>query len=246
MPSDDNDSWLNWPNLIFAIIAVIVGITAGRYAYLALLPNRKILLHEMISRARLLSNNESLHDIAVFYRNILLSDPWITQYVLSSNGWHSIRTEDFDQGRPIRINLNAKIIAVLHAPETLRWCIDESTLVIKKDLLPRKRVYKFALLCDGIPHDASIVHNLADVKVQTFVSYNHEKMKITSYYLPLALAPIFLVGSLLMLFNVISLEVLQIALLPAILSITIAGYRFRVIQKSPVYRVLFEHDFRSN
>jgi hypothetical protein len=68
MPSDGNDNWFNWPNLTIAIVAVIVGITGVWYAYSASFPSKKILLHEMVSRVRLLSIGEQLQDIVVLYR----------------------------------------------------------------------------------------------------------------------------------------------------------------------------------
>jgi hypothetical protein len=119
-------------------------------------------------------------DLKVLFRDQLLGNPRILRLRLASRGRRDIRTEDFDQSRPLVLNVGIDIIALISAksdPEPLpRLELEGRCIKIGPDLIRRRQTVTIAVLADGTSSHLTQNSPLIDVDVQR-QTYNKRNPK---------------------------------------------------------------------
>lgn len=117
-------------------------------------------------------STSNTRDLKVLYGDEQLRQPNIVWLRLISRGRRDIRSEDFDQGRPILLNVGARIIAVLGSTsdpkraDMPKVAIDGKTLTVGPDLIRKRQTLGFVLLVDGDRPYVSCTARLGDVGVR--------------------------------------------------------------------------------
>jgi hypothetical protein len=111
-------------------------------------------------------------DLQVLYRGASLAEPRIVALRLSNQGSRDIRSDDFDQGKPLEIEVGAHIVTQLSMkpkpPDThisgLRF--ENTKVIVEPSLIRRRQSITLELLVDGHTSKLSVDSPLVDVDIK--------------------------------------------------------------------------------
>ncbi len=102
-------SLFNGLTLLVATTALIAGILAAYYARRALFPpKRQLTLHQSSPTSALSSESLKSKGISLAHNGNPLKEPYLITISMENTGRHAITSEDFDQSRPLSIELGAQ------------------------------------------------------------------------------------------------------------------------------------------
>jgi hypothetical protein len=114
--------------------------------------------------------SEARSNLKVLFQERPLHSPRILSIRLVSRGRKDIRSEDFDQGRPITLDLGVRLVAFISAdanPKPFPKIIFQGTsLEIGPDLIRRRQVITITVLADGAEPRIACDARLIDVNIQ--------------------------------------------------------------------------------
>jgi hypothetical protein len=143
--------------IALAVIALIASIAGAYYAKRALAqPKLRLMIVIPEPTSLIATAGHSLGISVTLSNGTPLADPYLIDITVENTGSHAIESAMFDQGRPIRIELGTRIIAVTSAPpiQTSLARIDpanEQVLLIGPELIQKDQRYSFQVLTDGKP-----------------------------------------------------------------------------------------------
>lgn len=161
-----NGTILGIAGVALAVFAIIVTILLWRLgAPRGLLEYSMPVAEAVVGRRPQLSGD----DFQVKVRGNVAQDPHLVTVRLENNGHKDIRSEDFDQKKPLILKLGASILAVLSSPDgsDRAFNVEEQTSEIKvcPALIRRGQSMTINVLTEGEP-TLSCDESLADVKVR--------------------------------------------------------------------------------
>ncbi|MBU2664002.1 IPT/TIG domain-containing protein [Actinoplanes bogorensis] len=171
-----NGEFFNALTLIVALIALVVGIFAARYGRRALFPAKRRLMFSALPPAPLLAaESVADHGVSVTYQGRDLTNPHVATISVENNGRHALSSDQFDQDRPIVIDVGVPIRAILKAsmiPDSGRAFkngTDGTEIRLGPDLLNPGETLVLQVLTDGVPEtsdlDGRITAFLGDTKL---------------------------------------------------------------------------------
>ena len=154
------------------VVIVAVGAATVLVTYAVGVGKRQI-TYAMIYSSSLLGPAGSLaiEDLKVLFRGEELRNPHLVMARLVTRGRRDIRSEDFDQGRPLVLDLGARIVGVLgigstpKPSDTPKLKVDGRTLLVGPDLIRMRQSYNILLLVDGLKPHLTCSARLGDVEV---------------------------------------------------------------------------------
>ena len=159
-----------------ALVALLAAVFGTIYARRALYPARRKLTLSALPPAPLLATNAaSGAGIEVTHRGALLNSPHIVTISVENTGRHAIGSDQFDQERPISIDLGAPIKTILNtstAPDNrmgFKQAVDGSVIHLGPDLLNPGKSIVLQTLTEGAPAlddlESRVRYFLKDTKV---------------------------------------------------------------------------------
>ncbi|MGW9196581.1 hypothetical protein [Micromonospora chersina] len=161
----------NVATLAVAVLALVVGAVAVYFAREALFPPRRRLSIRLLKPARLLGRaGGEVRDLEVSHRGRVLEDPYVVTVIMRNTGRHAIGSSQFDQGRPIQIDLDAPIEALLgpaSGQATSSVAVDDRVILFGPDLIRRKQEIQIQVLTSRAPvlSDSAVTEHLVDTSV---------------------------------------------------------------------------------
>jgi hypothetical protein len=154
------------------VVIVAVGAATVLVTY-AVGVGKRQLTYAMVYSSSLLGPAGSLavEDLKVVFRGEELRHPHLVMVRLDTRGRRDIRSEDFDQGRPLVLDLGARIVGALgiasipNRPDTPKLEVDGRTLKVGPDLIRMRQSYRILLLVDGLKPHLTCSAQLGDVEV---------------------------------------------------------------------------------
>ncbi|WP_349880833.1 hypothetical protein ABIH81_14960 [Micromonospora sp. HUAS YX12] len=105
----------NGATLAVAVLALLVAGVAAYFAREALFPPKRRITIHVLTPVRLLTGARvGLEDVEVSRRGRVLPDPHVITILIRNTGRHAVASEQFDQGRPLTIDLQSPIEALLN------------------------------------------------------------------------------------------------------------------------------------
>jgi len=175
-----------------AIIGLLVGVISSFFAYQALLPYRRNIIEGVDSKNVLLTTGAP-GLVEVFCAGERITVPYLLEYRLRCQGRSDIKSEDFDQNRPIVVNFAKPIVADLTPSPKIGFMVKNGELHVGPTLLKRGGNYVFTLLFDGDPLLPTVTENLSNTRLTNRDSWWHIYQRRSVYAYLAALACI-LVG----------------------------------------------------
>jgi hypothetical protein len=163
--------WLTVALVALAVFAGIVGYRTWRSSIV-----QKKLLLSIASRSRLLAVTQAMRGgLEINLKgNSIQDDTYVTAIEVSNVGKSSIKSDDFDGQRPLVLELDVPILAMLPAERTPESAPppkitsgDSSTFGIEPELFTKGEIIKLAVLTEGRAGRVSVKFNpLGDVAVE--------------------------------------------------------------------------------
>ena len=164
--------WAGVGSVVAVALSTIVIVSAtGHFSN----PKRR-LLYWMPDVTPLLNSGRAdlSHDLEVRHNGHLLSEPHVVEVELVSRGRLDIPSSAFDQGKPLRMDVNAKIIDLLKVTTmpvdraNPDFSINGSSLHVGPSLISKGQITVFSLLVDGpLPFLTCNEPSLIDVDVHS-------------------------------------------------------------------------------
>ncbi len=170
-----------------AIIGLLVGVISAFFAYQALLPYRRNIIEGVDSKNVLLAP-DAPGLIEVFYAGERITAPYLLEYRLRCQGRSDIKSEDFDQNRPIVVKFAKPIVADLTPLPRIDFMVKHGKLHVGPTLLKRGRSYVFTLLFDGDPLLPTVTDNLSNIRLTNRDSWQriYRRRSVYAYLAALA------------------------------------------------------------
>ncbi|MFB9444212.1 hypothetical protein Dvina_26490 [Dactylosporangium vinaceum] len=152
-----NSAGYNLTTLVIALLALAVGALGVWYARRALFPPKRRLAFYSLPPAPLLSGDAaSAAGISVSHERQVLNDPHLVTISVENTGRHDVSSAQFDGGRPITIDLDSPIKAILKVSTTphggtYRHSVSGRSLSIGPDLLKVGSLLTVQALTEGRP-----------------------------------------------------------------------------------------------
>jgi hypothetical protein len=154
--------------VVFGLAALVLGWLTYRASR-----NRRELLYSMSPAISLLGTalRPAHPSLQVLYDGRLLAHPRVIWVRLRARGRNDIRSEDFDQGRPLVLDFHTKIIAVLSVDNgsasgsALKRHVEGTRLEIGPDMIRMGVTLAIAVLVDGPQAELTYESNLANVRL---------------------------------------------------------------------------------
>jgi len=153
----------NMAALVVAVVALVAGIFGALYARRALSPPSRRLTLNALPPAPLLSTTSAPEaGIVVSHRGSPIIDPHVVTLSAENTGRHAVGSDQFDQGRPIKIDLGAPIKAILQvstvpiSEKDFVHKFEGSHVFLGPDLLNPGDSVVLQTLTEGTPSSASL------------------------------------------------------------------------------------------
>jgi hypothetical protein len=162
--------WFNSASLIIAFLSLVIAVISTYIAQRSRFPQRRRLDIKVAQVTKLLRSDAGV-GLEVRYGGRTVDQPHLVRFEVSSSGWHSVPSSQFDQGRPIAVSLTAIVVADLTESEqgTATHRLENDRLLIGPDLFTRDQPRHFTLLTSGPPVGVSLDAHLIDTKVRFLV-----------------------------------------------------------------------------
>lgn len=152
-----------------AVFALLVGLAGAVYQRRSVLPPKRRLTITAQRPTPLLSNESPVKGLSVRYNDTIIKTPHVVTLTIENTGKHDLSSAQFDQDRPVLIDLSAQIIKVLDiykGPDGAgpKWTEHGSKIEIGPDLIRRGQRLEMQILTDGRP-DVSCHGHLIDTKL---------------------------------------------------------------------------------
>jgi hypothetical protein len=158
---------------IFLVLFGLAAVVLGWLTYRASRSNRELLYSTSPPTSLLGTALRPAHpSLQVLYDGQPLDDPRVIWVRLRAKGRSDIRSEEFDQDRPLALAFHAKIIAVLSVDSgsssgsALKRQVDGTKLKIGPDLMRMGMTLAIAVLVDGPPAGLTYESTLANVALR--------------------------------------------------------------------------------
>ncbi|MFD3676451.1 hypothetical protein [Streptomyces sp. NPDC058613] len=164
----------NLATLVVAALALVMGTLAVYYGRKALFPPKRQLTYLMersspiLDRSALDPGNNA---IEVRRNGVPLIDPHLVVVWAKNTGRHAIASEQFDQGRPLELDLQAPIVELITAEvggsqSVMSACaISGKSVLFGPELLKRRQAVTFTVLTEGNA-DLVVREHFIDVKMK--------------------------------------------------------------------------------
>ncbi|WP_326555030.1 hypothetical protein [Micromonospora sp. NBC_01813] len=157
----------NGATLLLAVAALICAIAAAYFAREALFPPRRRLVVRVLPPVPL--SQEGGLGVAVSHEGRSLPDPHVVTVLLRNTGRHAIATTHFDRDRPISVDINATIEAILSPtdlPAASGVRFERTTALFDPELIRPKQEIAVQLLTSGKPDPGfTVTEYLVDTRV---------------------------------------------------------------------------------
>ncbi len=143
--------------ITLAAIALVTAIFGAYFAKRALAqPKRRLTIVVPEPTSLIATGGHSLGISVVLGNGTSLTDPYLVDVTVANTGTHAIESALFDQGRPIRIEFGARIIAVTSTPAISTSLsrvdsADDRVLLFGPELFQKDQRFSFQILTDGRP-----------------------------------------------------------------------------------------------
>jgi hypothetical protein len=147
------------------VVAIIVAVLLWRFG-----TPRGLLEYSMPVSEALMGRSPHLKpdDIQLTVRGKPAKDPYLVTIRIVNNGHRDIRSDDFDDNKPLSINLGAEVLSILTSPDQGHPSFSFETgreVLVMPTLIRRGQSITASLLTEGAP-SLSCSNPLADVKVR--------------------------------------------------------------------------------
>jgi hypothetical protein len=170
-----NGTVLGIAGFIVGILGIALAVILWRFG-----TPRGLLEYSMSEPRALVSRSSPMNadELEVKFRNVKVENPYLTTVRLTNHGNRDIRSDDFDQGNPIILNLNTQIIDVLTSTLDAKYLSlrQKDKLLISPTLIRRNEKISADLLTEGAP-DLTCEQSLADVKVRLDSKWNQPPLR---------------------------------------------------------------------
>lgn len=172
------------------VATLLAGVATAWVAYAVGVPRRKLLYGLRTVVQVIPSTEDHSSALELMHGGERLEHPRILKILLEGRGSRDISSQAFDSGEPIKLDVNAKIFAVLKLtskPESLtspKWGFNESTLHIGPSLLGKRQLLRFTVLVDGKEPKLTCKAALENVKIKPL----HISFVPTKFLVPLGAA----------------------------------------------------------
>lgn len=169
-------SALTW-TVIGVAAALLVGAATVYVTWAAANP-RRVLVYSMPSAASLLTESTphlADGDLQVSYQGHELRNPYVVSVRVESRSRKDIRSIDFDQGKPLVLDINIPIVAYLGESTPIEFDsksirTNGSRIELGPMLIRRRQAIQMEVLADGIKPELSCESPLADVSARPQVA----------------------------------------------------------------------------
>lgn len=133
---------------------------------------KRQLTYSMIEDTKLLGGvgSTTASDLKVLFSDQPVRNPHVVRVRLASRGRKDIRSEDFDQSRPLVLDVGADIVAQISAqsaPEPLpKLIVDGTSIKLGPDLIRKRQTVTITVLTDGASSHLTLNSPLIDVGVR--------------------------------------------------------------------------------
>ncbi|MFF0659261.1 hypothetical protein [Micromonospora tulbaghiae] len=161
----------NGATLTVAVLALLVAGVAAYFAREALFPPKRRITIHVLTPVRLLNGARvGLEDVEVSRRGRILPNPHVITVLIRNTGRHAVASEQFDQGRPLTVDLQAPIEALLNpaggqAPSGV--VVDGTTVCFGPELIRRKQEIPIQVLTSEWSNpEITLTEHLVDTEVR--------------------------------------------------------------------------------
>ncbi|MGW4157506.1 hypothetical protein ACWEDF_30610 [Micromonospora chersina] len=161
----------NGATLTVAVLALLVAGVAAYFAREALFPPKRRITIHVLTPVRLLSGARvGLEDVEVSRQGRVLPNPHVITVLIRNTGRHAVASEQFDQGRPLAVDLQAPIEALLTSADgesPFGVTVDGSTVRFGPELIRRKQEIPIQVLTsDWSDPEIILTEHLVDTEVR--------------------------------------------------------------------------------
>ena len=154
------------------VVAVLVGIATVLVAYIVGFPRRRLLYGMPVTAAMLAAPDGVRSDLELRHKGTVLTAPRVLEVRLVSRGRKDIPSSAYDGGKPLRLDVGARIVEVLQVtsePSSIpapKMTVDGTSLTIGPSLIGKRQKIAFTLLTDGGQPYLMCQSSLIDVQVR--------------------------------------------------------------------------------
>jgi len=154
------------------MIALLVGAASIRVAYIVGFPRRRLLYAMPTVGAMLTAPAGVRGDLELRHRGKVLTAPGVVEVWLVSRGRKDIPSSAYDSRKPLRLDVGAGIVEVLHVtsdPPSIpkpKVTVEDTSLAIGPSLIGKRQKITFTLLTDGGRPHLTCESTLIDVQVR--------------------------------------------------------------------------------
>lgn len=153
-------------------VAVLVGAGTVLVTWLVGAPRRLLVYAVPVATPLLASHDSALKssDLQVMFQNEPLRDAHFVSLIVTNKGRRDIRSGDFDQGRPVVFDMQARVVSFIGTDEAREganeWFrLENESLEIWPTLIRRRQVMavKLIMITEGVPNQS------VEVRLQTLM-----------------------------------------------------------------------------
>jgi hypothetical protein len=154
------------------VVAVLVGVAGALVAYTVGFPRRRLLYGMPVAAAMLTAPSGVRGDLELHHRDTVLTAPHVLEIRLVSRGRKDIPSSAYDSGKPLRLDVGARIVEVLQTtsdPPSIpapSVTVDGTSLMIGPGLISKRQKITFTVLTDGERPNLTCQSTLIDVQVR--------------------------------------------------------------------------------
>jgi hypothetical protein len=154
------------------LVALLVGILGAWVAYAVGFPQRRLFYGLPVVTPLLATQQGVAGDVELRHRGTVLSHPYVLEVQLIARGRKDIPSSSFDSGKPIRIDVGARIVEVLQStsvPDSIappRLVTDGTEIKVGPSLIGKRQKISIALLADGEHPHLTFQGSLENVTVR--------------------------------------------------------------------------------
>jgi|SRR5580658_4565022 hypothetical protein len=159
------------------LIAILVAISLWHFG-----TPRAVLEYDMPTCQALVSGSPQIEkdDLKIYFRDRIVNSPFLATLTIKNTGHRDIRSEDFDQQRPIVFHLNRAVVDLLSSPDPdnkLFQVRNDDEVALLPTLIRRKQEITVNILLEGRPR-LSCTQTLADVNVRPLSTRRKRRTRV--------------------------------------------------------------------
>jgi hypothetical protein len=158
---------MDWIKIAVGPALAIIGLVAGFYYFHA--NRRRTTVRFLVVAQRIISSKAAHGSLEVAYDGKTIKDPYLINIEILNTGPKDVRSKDFDQDAPLRVEIGVPIITLIvdkaAKPNPINVSIDEEAIEIGPALLRKDERHTINAIVDGKPAP-EVNANLADADVR--------------------------------------------------------------------------------